>query len=89
MSDNICPPTIETLVTELNEITEWKRFGLHLLFSYADLEKIESHSTSKSIDDYKFHMFGKWLERGTNTTWRYIVDALIKSGHNALAKAII
>ena len=42
----------------------------------------------KSIDDYKLHMFGKWLERGTNTSWRFIMDALIKSGCNALAKAI-
>ena len=88
MSDDIGPPTIDTLINELNEITEWKVFGVHLLFSYADLEKIQLHSMSKSVDDYKLHMFGKWLERGTNTTWISIVDALIKSGYNALAKAI-
>ena len=88
MSDNIGPPTIETLITELNEITEWKIFGAHLSFSYADLEKIQLHSMLKSVDDYKLHMFGKWLERGTNTTWRYIVNALSKSGYNALAKAV-
>ena len=88
MSDNIGPPTIATLVTELNEITDWKVFGVHLSFSYADLEKIQLHSMSKSVDDYKLHMFGKWLERGTNTTWISIVNALIKSGYNALAKAI-
>ena len=88
MSDNIGPPTVETLVTELNEITDWKVFGVHLSFSYADLEKIQLHPMLKSIDDYKLHMFGKWLERGTNTSWRFIMDALIKSGCNALAKAI-
>ena len=88
MSDNIGSPTIETLVIELKDVTEWKVFGVHLSFSYADLEKIQLHPMLKSIDDYKLHMFGKWLERGTNTTWRYIVDVLIKSGHNALAKAI-
>ena len=88
MSDNVGPPTIEALLTELKDVTEWKVFGVHLSFPYADLEKIQLHTMLKSVDDYKLHMFGKWLERGTNTTWGYIAKALIDSGYTVLAKAI-
>ena len=81
----IGPPSLELLVIELNEITNWEILSVHLNLKekYKNILEKFSHL---GIDRCKLELFGIWIKTGTKVTWRTIAEALEKMEQNTLAK---
>jgi len=54
---------------------EWYEIGLQLKLSPGTLESIVTDESKNSRAAYR-KMLQKWLETGTNKTWRALADAL-------------
>ena len=70
--------------TQLDEL--WYTFGTELEVDDDDLDDIEE----KHSDPHKrlIKMFGVWLEKGENPTYRKLIEALVEIGIRDVAESI-
>ena len=63
-----------------NEVYEakdqWKFIGLKLGVSKGDLDGIKSNYSNVEDKDKLLETLEKWLQRGTNTTWKALAEAV-------------
>ena len=69
-------------------IKKWFTFGIYLNLTVTELNVLETNSLVHADKRASVrHMLTKWKDKfGKEATWDKIVDALRKSGQNALAK---
>ncbi len=75
MSDELSPPTVEILETELRDVVEWESLSVQLHLG-REYEKINADYGYQGTDRCKLELFNTWLKRGTNGTWEHIAAAL-------------
>ena len=86
MSDSVDSPTVDQLVQELNEVTEWQSLGNFLGLSMSVIKEIDrdNHDTASK----KLAMFDKWLRNEVNPSWEKVVQGLEKMSELRLAKRL-
>ena len=92
MSDNphepvASRPTESELDLELAELTNWQVFATHLPgVTRGDIEQIREDN--RIVEQQKFELFGTWLRRSPDASWKDIVLALEKARELTLADTI-
>ena len=83
MSDSVDSLTVDQLVQELNEVTEWQSLGNFLGLSVSVIKEInqDCHDTASK----RLAMFDKWLRNEVNPSWEKIVEGLEKMSELRLA----
>ena len=86
MSDSVDSPTVDQLVQELNEVTEWQILGKFLGLSMSVIKEIDQdcHDTASK----KLAMFDKWLRNKVNPSWKKVVEGLEKMSELGLANRL-
>ena len=80
-------PTESELDLELAELVNWQRFATHLPdFTRGDIEQIEQDN--RDVQQQKLELYGTWLRRCPNASWKDVVLALDKARENTLADVI-
>ena len=78
-------PKLLELVKELQDIDNWKAFGLHLGIKIGKLNTIEKeHST---IEDRRIKMLEEW-QNNVIPTWSAVVQALLEIGRRCLGSEL-
>ena len=86
MSDSIDSLTVDQLVQELNEVTEWHILGNFLGLSTSVIKEIDQdcHDTASK----RLAMFDKWLRNEVNPSWKKVVKGLEKMSELRLANQL-
>ena len=79
------------LVRELDEaltqLSNWQRFGTHLPgIEYSDLQIIEYDR--KDVSHKKLALYGLWISRYPDGTWRDVIRALQTADERTIAATI-
>ena len=79
---------VESLVEQLNELTEWEAVAIHLPgISKHHIDEIKANNPI-NVKNQKLDMYHKWLQLNPNCTWGDVVEALVKAGENRIAENI-
>ena len=78
-------PTVQTLLIELNEISNWFQLGVHLDVPVYELKEIEQ--LNGGVKKYKIELFHLWLKKAKSPTWETVVYAVRQLDPN-LAKRL-
>ena len=86
MSDSVDSPTVDQLVQELNEVTEWQSLGNFLGLSMSVIKEIDQdcHDTASK----RLAMFDKWLRNEVNPSWEKVIEGLKKMSELRLANQL-
>ena len=86
MSDSVGSLTVDQLVQELNEVTEWQSLGNFLGLSMSVIKEIDQdcHDTASK----RLAMFDKWLRNEVNPSWKKVVKGLEKMSELRLANQL-
>ena len=86
MSDSVGSLTVDQLVQELNEVTEWQILGKFLGLSMSVIKEIDQdcHDTASK----RLAMFDKWLRNEVNPSWEKVVEGLKKMSELRLANRL-
>ena len=86
MSDSVDSPTVDQLVQELNEVTEWQSLGNFLGLSMSVIKEIDrdSHDTASK----RLAMFDKWLRNEVKPSWEKVIEGLEKMSELRLANRL-
>ena len=80
-------PTESELDLKLAELVNWQRFATHLPdLTRGDIEQIEQDN--RDVQKQKLELYGTWLRRCPNASWKDVVLALEKARENTLADII-
>ena len=80
-------PTESELDEELADLVNWQRFAIHLPdLTRGDIEQIEQDN--RDVQRQKLELYGTWLRRCPNASWKDVVLALEKVRENTLADII-
>ena len=82
-------PTVPLLMEHLDDVTQWKEFGMHLLPTETANTEIEiiDKGHSNDVRECKRQLYTVYLQQGPRT-WERVVEALEKSRHFCIAQKI-
>ena len=79
---------VKNLLTACKNVIDWKRLGIQLGLTMAELENIYQTYHTQGIDILKSHMFDVWLKNSPGASWTELVKALRALGDNRVASDI-
>ena len=79
------PPTVQQLLSELNEVDDWYTFGVVLGITVRKLREIQASNSQGRVQRWKIDMFQFWLDSTPTASWEGIIRALEQADHVTLA----
>lgn len=79
------PAELADLVSELQDVIDWKPFGLYLGIEISKLAAIEIDR--QNIADCRFQLLSEWQKQVT-PTWSAVIKALMEIGMGNLASKL-
>ena len=79
-------PQLKEMVIVLEELVDWKEFGIHLGIEYHEIERIKKEN--RSIDDSKIKLYNYWLNADTTASWQKVINALERMKLKTLSSQI-
>ena len=76
------PPTVELLVKELKDVTNWYVFGVALGIPVSKLDSIKKESSE--VEEQKVKMFQFWLQYKVDASWKIVIQALEQNDYLVL-----
>ena len=81
-------PTESELNLVLEKLVHWQRFATHLPdLTRRDIEEIKLNNP-QNVERQKLDLFGTWLRRCSNASWKHVIIALERANENAPADVI-
>ena len=76
-------PTVELLIKELNDVTNWYMFGATLGIPIHKLDAIKKECSD--VEEQKVKMFQFWLQYKLDVSWKMVIQALEQNNYLVLA----
>ena len=77
------PPTVELLVKELKDVTNWYVFGVALGIPVSKLDRIKKENSE--VEEQKVKMFQFWINNKLDASWKIVIQVLEQNDHFVLA----
>ena len=85
--EELGPPSVKLLCSELNDVVNWERFGTYLNLEN-EIRKIRADYILYGVDRCKLELYHLWLERNVEASWSLICNALEKTGNVTLGSKL-
>ena len=85
LSTAVPVPTVDLLIQELKEVTDWYVFGVSLRIPVRQLECIKLDNSNEGLEKQKTRMFHFWLQFNADASWKDIVQVLEQNDFFTLA----
>ena len=79
-------PTVELLIKELKDVTNWYVFGATLGIPVSKLDCIKKDYSD--VGDRKVQMFYFWLQYKLDASWKTVIQALEQNNYLVLAATL-
>ena len=80
------PLSVELLVKELKNVTNWREFGVALGIPVSKLDCIKLDNSD--VEDKKIQMFQFWLQYKLDASWKTVIQALEQNSYLVLAATL-
>ena len=79
-------PTVELLVKELKDVTNWYVFGATLGIPLSKLDSIKKENSD--VEEQMIKMFQFWLQYKVDASWKMVIQALEQNNYIVLAATL-
>ena len=80
------PLSVELLVKELKDVTNWYVFGVSLGIPISKLDIIKKECSD--VEEQKIKMFQFWLQYNVHASWKMMIEALEQNNYLTLATTL-
>ena len=80
------PLSVELLVKELKDVTNWYVFGASLGIPISKLDTIKKECSD--VEEQKIKMFQFWLRNKLDASWKKVIQVLEQNDHFVLAATL-
>ena len=85
--EELGPPSVKLLCSELNDVVNWERFGTYLNLEN-EIRKIRADYILYGVERCKQELYHLWLERNVEASWSLICNALEKTDYVTLGSKL-